>query len=147
MMSQTSIDYQAAEDAMENVNPDASDQAIAEILANYLLRWRPSHRRTYRLSIFHDVHPSALRRWQKLYPDRRPSDVGPCPLPYDWIHKNTVGIATRDRALARQWIIDAALAGYAVFRHLGAQYGGFGQGSIEDIRNRRREWTDRRIKL
>ena len=137
-MSKAAI--RAAEDALQEVNPDASDEAIAEILADYLTT--PLGSRTFHLSIFHDVRPSSLARMKRL----RKYDPGygshqrisPCPLPYDWSRKNTVGVSTRDRDRAQQWIIEATLAGYAVFRGFSRQGGGFGQGSLENIRARRR---------
>lgn len=139
-MSQAEIE--AIEDAMREVDPDASDQAIAEVLADYLLSTL-AHSRAFHLSTYHDVRPSAparLARVWKFNPDYQPHEpVGPCPFPYDWSRKNIVGISTRDRERARQWIIEAALAGYAVFRGFRRLGGaGFGQGSLENIRARRR---------
>lgn len=132
----------AAEHAVNHVDPEASDQAIAEVVADYLLAmFRRS--RTYRLSIMHDVRPSASRRverWRKHLPDHQPVEpTGPCPLAYDWHRKNIVGISTRDRDRARQWAIEASLAGYCVYRDWSSQGGGSGRGSIEHIRKRRRD--------
>ena len=131
----------AAEDAMQEVDPNASDETIANILADYLTVGNWGRSRAFHLSIFHDVRPSSLARMdrlRKLDPGYRPHDrIGPCPLPYDWTRTNIVGISTGDRERARQWIIEAALAGYSVFRHIGRHGGGFGQGSIKHIRTRR----------
>ena len=119
-------EQRAAEDAVAAINPDDSDEAIAQIVAEYLLT---AQRPPYRFSIFHDVRPRTQR--------------GPCPLPFDWRHKNTVGITTRDREHARQWTIDAMLAGYGVFRGFPGHGGsGFGQGSIAHIRaGKRAAWS------
>jgi hypothetical protein len=75
----------AAEDAMSGVDPDASDEAIAEIVANYLTL-PLSGSRFFHLSIFHDVRPSALARMNRLWkhdPGNAPKHqrIGPCPLP------------------------------------------------------------------
>ena len=137
-MSKAAI--RAAEDAMQEVDPDASDEAIAEVLADYLTT-PLSGSRAFHLSIFHDVKLSSvarLARLRKSYPGYEPHEpVGPCPLPYHWSRKNIVGIATRDRDRARQWIIEAALAGYGVFRHFSSQGSAFVQGLLEAIRTRR----------
>jgi hypothetical protein len=47
-----------------------------------------------------------------------------------------VGISTRDETAARQWIVDAMLLGYAVFRCFSKNSWGSGRGSIADIRSR-----------
>jgi len=109
----------AAEKAMHDLDPNDSDQEIARIVANYLqLPMRHSH--AYHLKIIHDVRPSTVRRLEKIrktWPSYEPADpTGPCPVVFDWQNKNTVGISTRDRERARQWIVDAMLAGYGVFR-------------------------------
>jgi hypothetical protein len=65
-------------------------------------------------------------------------------LTYDWKIKNSVGVSAHDREHARHWIIDAMLAGYCVFRGWNKRGGGgYGQGSIADIRRRRLEWPRR----
>ena len=129
----------AAEDALDAMTSDASDMEIAQAVADYLLANRPPHH----LSIFHDVRPSAekqIARVRKHFPNYQPSQPhGPCPLHYDWRRKNTVGISTRDESMARQWIIDAMLLGYAVYRHILKNSWGAGQGSIADIRARMKE--------
>lgn len=132
------IDANAAEKAKWNVDPNASDEAIADIVANYLLS-RFSTRSFFHLSIFHDVRPSTavrLARVQKRNPHYAVEPPGPCPLAYDWSYKNMVGISTRDCAHAREWIIAATLAGYGVFRSPRRNDSGIGAGSLTDIRKR-----------
>lgn len=132
----------AADEAMASVDPDASDETIAAIVADYLVA-QMSSRRAYHLGVGHDVRPSALRNVERIWkfnPHYQPCEpVGPCSLPYDWTYKNVVGISTRDRERARRWIIEAQLAGYGVFRRWGRMGGGFGRGSLTAIRVRRRE--------
>jgi hypothetical protein len=118
---QTLVGEEEAEDAMNSLNPDASDEAVACAVADLYLA-RTAHLGFITLSIFHDV--------------RLRSRAGPCPLPYDWNRKNIVGVTTRDRVRARRWIISAMLAGYGVFYHMSRNSSGFGQGSIEAIRRR-----------
>lgn len=125
----------AAEDVLEAMTADADNMEIARAVADYLLVKRPPHH----LSIFHDVRPSTpkrIARIRKDFPNYQGQPHGPCPLHYDWRHKNTVGISTRDESVARQWIIDAMLLGYGVFRHIVKHSGGSGQGSIAAIRSR-----------
>ena len=140
------VDADAADDAMASVDPDASDETIAGIVADYLLTTLLLPRGCH-LSVIHDVRPRELAklvRMRQRNPDCYwPDHVGPCPLPYDWSYKNTVGISTRDRDRARRWIIDATLAGYCVFRNSRRGGCGGGQGSLADIRKRRREDIER----
>jgi hypothetical protein len=128
---------QELEDAMDQIDPDASDEIIAGVVADYLMSRGARH-----FSIFQDVRRTAARRY-KRFGFRPPSNVGPSPLPYDWAYKNIVGISARDRLRARQWIIDATLLGYEVFYSLTRQGAGFGQGSLAKIRKRRREEIQR----
>lgn len=76
---------------------------------------------------------SAVPDYQPEYP------IGPCPLPYDWTRKNLVGVSTKDRERARQWCIDAMLAGYAVSHTSSKGRGGGSHGTIAQIQTRRRE--------
>jgi hypothetical protein len=128
----------AAEEALAAIKSDDGDEAIAQIVADYLLT--SSSRPSFHLTIFHDIRSSTTRRVEKLrktWPDYKPENpIGPCSVPFDWHCKNTVGITTRDRERARCWIIDALLAGYGVFR--GYRRGGtaWGQGSLAQIRRR-----------
>ena len=100
----------AAEDALEALTSDATDMEIAQAVAEHLLANRPPHH----LSIFHDVRPSTPKRVARIrkdFPNYQGEQHGPCPLHYDWSYKNSVGISTRDKSVARQWIIDAMLLG------------------------------------
>jgi hypothetical protein len=131
----------AADDAMDNVDPDASDETIAGITADYfLIGFTTRH-----LSILHDVRPSTQRTIERIrkrfeQPDYQPADpTGPCPLPYDWTRKNAVGISTKDRERARQWCIDAMLAGYDVHHRSSKTSASFGRGTIAQIRAWRRK--------
>ena len=126
----------AAEDALEALAADTSDLEIAQAVADYLLAARPPHH----LSIVHDVRPSTpkrVARARKHFPDYQGQPYGPCPPHYDWRHKNTAGISTRDESVARQWIIDAMLLGYGVYRRFTKKSGEGGQGSIAAIRSRK----------
>lgn len=133
----------AAEDALEAIDAHTSDEAIAGIVADYYLIARPWG---IQFAILHDVRPStparlATQRRLSRRPDFMPSTpFGPCPVPYTWHRKNMVGIRLRGPSrmthnAARQWIIDAMLAGYAVFYSMGAQYSSAGQGTIAEIRS------------
>jgi hypothetical protein len=130
----------AADDAMDNVDPDASDETIASITADYfLIGFTTRH-----LDILHDVRPSTQKRIERIrregWLNYQPADPsGPCPLPYDWTRKNVVGISTKDRERARQWCIDAMLAGYSVHHRSSKTSASFGRGTIAQIRARRRE--------
>ena len=131
----------AAYDAMDAMDPDASDEIIAGLVADYLVTQLPNSR-TCHLSVLHDMRPSALRnleRIRKYNPDYDPGPVGPFPLPYDWTYKNVVGVSTRDRDRARQWAIDAMLAGYSVFRSFGRHGSAGGRGTLAQIRAHRRD--------
>jgi hypothetical protein len=77
------------EDRYEALKHSDSDEMIAEVCADYLLA---SGRRRFNLGIMHDM--------------RKRSTQGPCPLPFDWRYKNTVGIITRDYKLVRCKSID-----------------------------------------
>lgn len=135
LMSELCRRANVAEDVLEAMTPDATDMEIARAVADYLLANRPPHH----LSIFHDVCPSTpkrIARIRKDFPNYQGQPHGPCPLHYDWRHKNTVGISTRDEPIARQWIIDAMLLGYGVYRHISKNSWGGGQGSIASIRSR-----------
>jgi hypothetical protein len=130
----------AAEDVLEAMAADASDMEIAQAVADYLLAKRPPHH----LSIMHDVRPSTPKRIARLrkdFPNFQGQPHGPCPLHYDWHRKNMVGISTRDESVARQWIIDAMLLGYGVYRHIVKHSWGGGQGSITAIRSRLKTLT------
>jgi hypothetical protein len=129
----------AAEDAMASVDPDATDEVIAVVIADYLVTQLPTSR-TCHLSVLHELRPRELARFRKYSPER-PFDhgIGPCPLPYDWQRKNVIGISTRDRDRARQWAIDATLAGYCVFRSFHRNGSGGGQGTLAHIWERRRD--------
>jgi|SRR5208283_632015 len=121
-----------AMEAMDTLDPDASDETIAEIVAY-------SHRGTWHISIIHDTRPRELHK-RARNPNYCPSErIGPCPLPYDWIRKNVVGISTRDRDQARQWIIKATLAGYCVYHQITRNGSGGGRGTSAQIRAKRRE--------
>jgi len=115
---------------MDRLSVDASDLEIAEAFAEYYLAVLPYAKAKARgrvsLSIFHDV---GVR-----------STDPPCPIEYDWRHKNTVGITTADEARAMDWAVRAMMLGYGVFRHWGSRYkgGGGGQGSIKWWRSTRR---------
>ena len=141
----TAVASNAAEDALAAISPDASDATIAGIVADYLLTRYST--RYFHLSIIHDVRPSApvrLARLRKHFPDYQPHEpMGPCPLPYDWTRKNMVGISTRDRERAREWIIAATLAGYCVFRGFSRDSWSSGAGSIARIRERAKASTAR----
>jgi hypothetical protein len=135
--------------AVEAIDPDASDEAIAATVADYLLTMYPAP--TYYLSVFHDARPSTARRIERLrkqlrQPNYQPGQpFGDCPLPFDWQHKNIVGISTRDRARARQWCINAMLAGYGVFSSHTRGGSGAGQGTLAQIRHRiRQQWSTER---
>jgi hypothetical protein len=82
------------------------------------------------LSIFHDTKP--LSAWERKHKLR--DEPKRCPLPFDWKHKNSVGITTRDRKRAVQWIMSALLLGYAVFPRRSPRGWGSSKGTIEEWR-------------
>jgi hypothetical protein len=134
-------------DRLERITDDDSDDTVAELIADRLLSEYRSSSRNYHLHINHDVRPRtrSLRHHERTmrgwWPDWKPqTPIGPCPLPYDWQHKSLVGISTKDREVARQWIIDAAMLGYAVFRSWKRRWAsGGGLGSIADVREHARK--------
>jgi hypothetical protein len=142
-------DFAPARKALRFVDPEASDEVIAQAIAEYLLS-APPRSRIYCLGIAHDVRPYTLPQTERLrefgvtYPESDP--LRPCPVPFDWSRENTVGIETRDLERARRWVIDAAIAGYCVFRNWSGYGGGFGQG-IAETRERRREEIQREAYL
>lgn len=79
-----------------DIQPHASDQAVAVFIAEALLE---SDRQPYCFAINHDI---------------RPPKCLACPLEYDWSLKDHVGIETQDRRKAEHWITQAALKGYTV---------------------------------
>lgn len=106
----------AAEEAMGNVDPDASDEALAVVVADYLLSKR--QRGHYHLSILHYDEAS--------------------PMEHDWRHKGSIGISTKDPERARAWIIQATLAGRMVFASNCRACGGSSPGGLKYIREKRR---------
>lgn len=141
----------AAEDAMSSAGPEASDETIAGIVADYLLTKAVSGQRAL-LSIIHDVRPSSLLHLERMREKlgsrcNEPGRIGPCPLPHDWARMNVVGISTRDRDRARQWIVAATLAGYCVFYSSYRDGSGGGQGSLAAIRARRRGECEREARM
>lgn len=130
-----------ADNALEDLSPDASDQTIAEHIADCLLAY--PFTRKFRLSIFHDVRPSSKRR--RTYGLSDPNARrDPCPVTYDWQHKNLVGIDTDDRERARQWIIEAQMLGYSVSQCWHSKGGaGSGKGTIAEWRKRQKERAER----
>jgi hypothetical protein len=92
-----------------------SDAALAGAIADYYIDFIANQRKWHFL-IMHDMRVA-----------------GPCPVEFDWQHKNIVGIDTNDRARARDWAVRAMLAGYAVF-HSGWSRGrsGYSQGTLRE---------------
>jgi hypothetical protein len=73
-----------------------------------------------------------MLRIMKRFPDYRSDDrFGPCPLEYDWQHRNIVGIRTGDEERARRWVIDALLLGYSPFYCFSAHGNGAGTKTIK----------------
>jgi len=127
-----------AENALDDLNPDTDDRLIAEHIADCLLALFVARQR--RLGPCDDVQPpSDNERAYALRIDLR-QRRGPCPLPYDWHQTNFVGISTDDHARAKEWIIEAQMRGYAVFRTWHTKDGGgSGKGTIADWRSRQHE--------
>jgi hypothetical protein len=84
-----------------NVNLNASDRTIAMLIAEMMLE---SDALPYKFSINHDIRPPACKA---------------CALHYDWALKDTVGITTTDKLVARRWITHACLLGYRVTQENG----------------------------
>jgi hypothetical protein len=131
----------AAYDALNAVDPEASDEVIAALIADHAVKQLPSSRLIH-LSIMHEIRPREIQRIERAI--ERDSKAGhdpfgPCPLPFDWQSRNTVGISTRDPERARQWAFDAMLAGYAVYRQGRRNGSGGGMGTIAHVRDRRRD--------
>ena len=108
--------YEAAFDALEQVDPDASDEIIADLIVSYLMV--STSARVYHLSVSREVNPGRfLKSMWRVVPGYNPGHpVGPTPLPYDWTRKARIGISTRDPDRARAWIFEAMRAGHAVSR-------------------------------
>jgi hypothetical protein len=124
--------YDEASDALTSIDPDASDNVIAGVVADYLLS-TPYHKGRRQSAFYLSIifYGPNDNKWRTLI--------------YDWKFKNSVGISTNDRQRAWHWIVDAMLAGYCVFRNWRKNGigGGYGQGSIAAIRKRRLEWPRR----
>lgn len=83
------------------LKPDAQDRLISQMIAEAMLE---TDRQPYWFSINHDIRP--------------PKNLA-CPLHYDWILKDRVGIKTLVRETARKWIAAAAMHGYQISREGG----------------------------
>ena len=92
---------QSARAMIDQLKPDASDAEVARLVALCMLE---SDRQPYWFSINHDIRPPAMKA---------------CPIGFDYAKKDRVGIKTRLRSRAEQWITDAALAGYEIDREGG----------------------------
>jgi hypothetical protein len=99
---------------------EISDGNLSEQIADRLLEMWPPGRRAYHLMVRHDR--------------------APCSLSYDRKGKNHFFITTRDRARAKQWIIEASLAGSTVTRRVsGRSDVGYRYGSLAQLRQ---YWVD-----
>lgn len=113
----------AAWEALHRVTRHTTDQEIAELIAEYLLSlfFLPA----FTIGVFHETRQSQMRwaeRIRKKHPKFPTLDpTGPCPLHYTWQFRNRVGIHTTDERVAHDWIVDAALRDYAVFRCAGGK--------------------------
>jgi len=105
---------QAAYNHYNDCKPTDTDLKLALAFADHYIA--SAYGRKIHLSIFHDM--------------RKLSTEGPCPLPYDWQHKNVVGISTTDAERARDWCVKALLLGYSVARSFRRGCGGGGNGSL-----------------
>jgi hypothetical protein len=133
-------DWARADTAMSALDPDADDVTVAGVIADCLTcGWGPPHY----LSIFHDIRPSSVRRVEKIrekFPNYQPyQPTGPCPIRVDWSRKNMVGIKERDCETAKRWAVEALLLGYSVFHVSKIGGSGGGQGTIAEVRQRKRE--------
>jgi hypothetical protein len=75
-------------------------------------------------------------------------DRGVALPPYEWVHKNIVGVAIpqREWQRAHAWIVSALLQGHVVFRTVGRRGDGFGQGLKHgDYREDVRAWLRKRF--
>lgn len=84
-----------------DIKPDLPARNIAEMIAAAMME---TGRTPYWFSSNHDV---------------RPPKCLACPLHYDWVLKDRVGIKTLVRDRARRWIVAAVLHGYQVNREGG----------------------------
>jgi hypothetical protein len=73
-----------------------SDRRVAMIIADKLLWFTDP---PFRFQINHDV---------------RPPKCLPCPMRYDWIVKDHVGVEFKNKEVARKWLTTALLHGYKV---------------------------------
>jgi hypothetical protein len=119
------IDRDAYEELHE-ASTDVDDATLAGLIADYYIVMFPSvlAKQKWHFSIFHDV--------------RKRSTAGPCPLEFDWQHKNVVGISTKDSTRARDWAVRAMVAGYAVFHSFRRNGSGGSQGTLAQFRERKR---------
>ena len=112
-------------DIEDIVDPNGSDFEIACGAADYILQ--------------------TGCRWLTIYYDARRGRDRDCPLEFDFIHKNTVGIRISiDGDRARTWIINAMLSGFRVYYFFTKRSSwGASPGRIDEIRHRCREYRER----
>lgn len=84
-------------DRLFSVTASTTDAEVAALIADKLIFYARSE--WYRYRINHDI---------------RPPKCLACPVSYDWSVKDHVGIETTNKAHARKWLTDAALAGYRI---------------------------------
>jgi hypothetical protein len=129
--ARVNAERQAASRVTWGLDGTETDLVIAEAITDYLIAAALLQHPTIRLAIIFDA--------------RKRSKEGPCPLPFDWRRKNTVGIKTSDREVARDWCMKALLLGYSAFQCWHSDgCGGGGMGTIADHRQRLIERRDRR---
>jgi hypothetical protein len=136
-------EHDRARAALDAIDPDnIDDESLRFLIADELTAGRGPR---YILSIIHDVRPSALRKLERIrkrlpgYEGNPANPTGPCPIEYDWDHKNVVGIITLDRDRAIQWAIEAMRFGYTVFQQNTKRGCGGSPGGPDHVRKRVRE--------
>lgn len=85
-------------DKLLAVTPADNALTVARLIADKLIYFNRTDE--YRFRANHDISPPKCL---------------PCPMgPYDWSIRGYVGLETPSRARAKQWLTDAAYAGYTI---------------------------------
>lgn len=78
------------------ITPEVSDRKLALMIADVAVSFAAER---CAFGINHDTRPPKLK---------------PCPLHYDWVLKDRVGIENTPRHVAREWLTRALMRGYRI---------------------------------
>jgi hypothetical protein len=141
---------QEARDRLEGLSPEATDQEIIEIAADYLIKSGGPYRGKWTFKVLKElrermieVRPGHMKLVRPTKEERHTPPVEGC----DWHYKNVWGITTDDPDRARDWVRQCMARGFTVFMGFGKHGPGGSPGSVSDIRERRiPEWQARRAR-